>query len=131
MRTIVKGYFRVRKKPEIVEISGFLAGGDGGRIPLSRTPSAPLCHKESSHALRGSLLVTNSRASLLDCGFPGVHLSLHPDTNPLCCLGRGFDLDHIPPMKMDPFGSFSLVEMVCFPNSLFPLILLCFRPVSS
>ena len=24
-----------------------------------------------------------------------------------------------------------LVEMVCFPNSLFPLILLCFRPVSS
>ena len=23
-----------------------------------------------------------------------------------------------------------LVEMVCFPNSLFPLILLCFRPVS-
>ena len=24
-----------------------------------------------------------------------------------------------------------LVEMACFPNSLFPLILLCFRPVSS
>ena len=45
-------------------------------------------------------------------------------------LGRGFDLDHIPPTKTDPCGSVLLVEMVCFPNSLFPLILLCFRPVS-
>ena len=26
-------------------------------------------------------------------------------------LGRGFDLDHIPPIKKDPGGSFSLVEM--------------------
>ena len=49
-----------------------MSGGDGGNIPLSRTPSAPL-----------------SRASLLDRGFPGVLLSIHPDPNPPYALDVG------------------------------------------
>ena len=67
-------------------------GGNGGSIPPSRTPLAPL-----------------SRALLLDCGFPGVLLSiLHPDSNPLLLLHSWTWLPFclFPPIKNGPCGPF-------------------------
>ena len=60
------------KEPQRFPSEAVRIGGDGGNIPLSRTPSAPL-----------------SRASLLDRGFPGVLLSIHPDPNPPYALDVG------------------------------------------
>ena len=67
-------------------------GRNGGSIPPSRTPLAPL-----------------SRASLLDCGFPGVFLSiLHSDSNPLLLLHSWTWLPFclFPPIKNGPYGPF-------------------------
>ena len=50
----------------------FAVGEAGGRIPLSRI-------FDRQHGACG----------VLDCGFPGVCLIIHPDPNPFC--GRGFN----------------------------------------
>ena len=43
---------------------------------------------------QGRLTAPHLRSSILDCRFPGVHISVHPDPNPLCfqiSLRLGFD----------------------------------------